>query len=123
MYGLGRQPAVLRNFSQRLSRLSYANINCLSLMQLSAFICSPLLATGFHMLWYDFRGFNDAINGFSDDGWTLLNCDGAEDLIISINTAKSLSATFAPNAFSFLGGTLCAKASMLLQVSFLENSF
>ncbi|OWM84197.1 hypothetical protein CDL15_Pgr028189 [Punica granatum] len=80
VYGLGRQPAVLRNFSQRLS-----------------------------------RGFNDAINGFNDDGWTLLNCDGAEDVIISINSSKNLNATSAPNAFSFLGGILCAKASMLLQ--------
>ncbi|KAK4763051.1 hypothetical protein SAY86_008819 [Trapa natans] len=81
VYGLGRQPAVLRNFSQRLS-----------------------------------RGFNDAINGFNDDGWTLLNCDAGEDIIISINSSKNVGATTAaPNAFSFVGGILCAKASMLLR--------
>ncbi|KAL0390528.1 UNVERIFIED_CONTAM: Homeobox-leucine zipper protein REVOLUTA [Sesamum calycinum] len=78
VYGLGRQPAVLRTFSQRLS-----------------------------------RGFNDAINGFNDDGWSLLNCDGAEDVIVAINSAKNL--TTGSSALSLLGGVLCAKASMLLQ--------
>ncbi|KAK6936050.1 Homeobox domain [Dillenia turbinata] len=81
VYGLGRQPAVLRTFSQRLS-----------------------------------RGFNDAINGFNDDGWSLMNCDGAEDVIISVNSSKNVGATSNPvNSISLLGGVLCAKASMLLQ--------
>ncbi|XP_071933158.1 homeobox-leucine zipper protein REVOLUTA-like [Coffea arabica] len=78
VYGLGRQPAVLRTFSQRLS-----------------------------------RGFNDAINGFNDDGWSLLSCDGAEDVIIAVNSTKSLSTS--SNSLSVIGGILCAKASMLLQ--------
>ncbi|KAG8387671.1 hypothetical protein BUALT_Bualt02G0045600 [Buddleja alternifolia] len=78
VYGLGRQPAVLRTFSQRLS-----------------------------------RGFNDAINGFNDDGWSLLNCDGAEDVIIAISSAKNMAA--GSNTLSMVGGVLCAKASMLLQ--------
>ncbi|KAK4483403.1 hypothetical protein RD792_010589 [Penstemon davidsonii] len=77
VYGIGRQPAVLRTFSQRLS-----------------------------------RGFNDAINGFNDDGWSLMNCDGAEDVIIAITSAKNLTTG---NNISLLGGVLCAKASMLLQ--------
>ncbi|CAN0916362.1 Homeobox-leucine zipper protein REVOLUTA [Linum grandiflorum] len=84
VYGLGRQPAVLRTFSQRLS-----------------------------------RGFNDAVNGFNDDGWSMMTtCDGAEDVIISVNSTKNLTSTSnntAANSFSFLGGILCAKASMLLQ--------
>ncbi|XP_022729816.1 homeobox-leucine zipper protein REVOLUTA-like isoform X2 [Durio zibethinus] len=81
VYSLGRQPAVLRTFSQRLS-----------------------------------RGFNDAINGFNDDGWSIMNCDGTEDVIIAVNSSKRLSSTSNPaNALSFLGGVLCAKASMLLQ--------
>ncbi|KAA8544052.1 hypothetical protein F0562_021771 [Nyssa sinensis] len=81
VYGLGRQPALLRTFSQRLS-----------------------------------RGFNDAINGFIDDGWSLMNCDGAEDVIVAVNSTKNLSATSNPsNSFSLLGGILCARASMLLQ--------
>ncbi|XP_076884395.1 homeobox-leucine zipper protein REVOLUTA-like [Bidens hawaiensis] len=73
VYGLGRQPAVLRTLSQRLS-----------------------------------RGFNDAINGFSDDGWSLMNFDGVEDVIIAVNSTKNLSN-------SVIGGILCAKASMLFQ--------
>ncbi|KAJ0657305.1 putative transcription factor & lipid binding HD-SAD family [Helianthus debilis subsp. tardiflorus] len=79
VYGLGRQPAILRTLSQRLS-----------------------------------RGFNDAINGFNDDGWSLMNCDGAEDVIVSINSTKNIgNSTNSSNPLSFLGGVLCAKASML----------
>lgn len=64
------------------------------------------------------RGFNDAINGFPDDGWTLLTCDGAEDVIISCNSAKNFMATLnAASSLPMVGGVLCAKASMLLQVS------
>ncbi|KAL6199930.1 hypothetical protein ACLB2K_029712 [Fragaria x ananassa] len=80
VYSLGRQPAVLRTFSQRL-----------------------------------IRGFNDAVNGFNDDGWSLINCDGAEDIIMAINSTKNLTTTNPANSFAFLGGILCAKASMLLQ--------
>ncbi|KAF8394998.1 hypothetical protein HHK36_018937 [Tetracentron sinense] len=81
VYGLGRQPAVLRTFSQRLS-----------------------------------RGFNDAVNGFNDDGWSLMNCDAAEDVVIAINSTKNLGTIANPiNSLSFPGGTLCVKASMLLQ--------
>lgn len=65
-----------------------------------------------------FRGFNDAVNGFNDDGWSIMSCDGAEDVIISVNSTKSLCATSThSNSLSLLGGILCAKASMLLQVS------
>ncbi|XP_071711814.1 homeobox-leucine zipper protein REVOLUTA-like [Rutidosis leptorrhynchoides] len=81
VYGLGRQPAVLRTLSQRLS-----------------------------------RGFNDAVNGFSDDGWSLMNCDGVEDVIIAVNSTKNLNNSMNPsNSLSYLGGVLCAKASMLFQ--------
>ncbi|KAI4368772.1 hypothetical protein MLD38_017287 [Melastoma candidum] len=81
VYSLGRQPAVLRTFSQRL-----------------------------------IRGFNDAVNGFNDGGWTLLSYDGAEDVIIAVNSAKNLGASSAAaSSFPLLGGVLCAKASMLLQ--------
>ncbi|XP_026413776.1 homeobox-leucine zipper protein REVOLUTA-like [Papaver somniferum] len=81
VYGLGRQPAVLRTFSQRLS-----------------------------------RGFNDALNGFNDDGWSLMTCDGAEDVIMSVNTTKNVGTINCPtNVLPVSGGTLCVKASMLLQ--------
>ncbi|KAG8049249.1 hypothetical protein GUJ93_ZPchr0009g114 [Zizania palustris] len=83
-YGAGRQPAVFRTFSQRLS-----------------------------------RGFNDAVSGFADDGWSLLSSDGSEDITISVNSSpnKLVGSHVSPNPlFSAVGGgILCAKASMLLQ--------
>lgn len=78
VYGLGRQPAILRTFSQRLS-----------------------------------RGFNDAVNGFNDDGWSIAHCNGAEDITVAVNSTKHLNRF--SDSLSFLGGVLCAKASMLLQ--------
>ncbi|KAK8515768.1 hypothetical protein V6N12_075792 [Hibiscus sabdariffa] len=81
VYGLGRQPAVLRTFSQRLS-----------------------------------SGFNEAINEFNEDCWSILDCDGTEGVIIAINSSKSLSSTSnLTTSLSFLGVLLCAKTSMLLQ--------
>ncbi|GMY38079.1 homeobox-leucine zipper protein ATHB-14-like isoform X1 [Fagus crenata] len=82
-YGGGRQPAVLRTFSQRLC-----------------------------------RGFNDAVNGFADDGWSLMAGDGVEDVTIMVNSSpnKFLGSQYNTSMFStFGGGVLCAKASMLLQ--------
>lgn len=64
------------------------------------------------------RGFNDAINGFSDDGWSVMSCEGSEDVIVAVNSAKNLFSTSnLSNSHSLVGGVLCAKASMLLQVS------
>ncbi|PWZ03912.1 Homeobox-leucine zipper protein HOX33, partial [Zea mays] len=72
-YGAGRQPAVLRTFSQRLS-----------------------------------RGFNDAVSGFPDDGWScLLNTDGAEDITVTINSSPNKlvgSHVSASPFFSAMGG-------------------
>ncbi|MQL91347.1 hypothetical protein Taro_023946 [Colocasia esculenta] len=83
VYSGGRQPAVLRTFSQRLS-----------------------------------RGFNDAVNGFADDGWSLLSNEGVEDVIIAINSSPSKLLGTYVNSSAVLstcgGGILCAKASMLL---------
>ncbi|XP_030479975.1 homeobox-leucine zipper protein ATHB-14 [Cannabis sativa] len=81
-YGGGRQPAVLRTFSQRLC-----------------------------------RGFNDAVNGFTDDGWSLLGSDGVEDVTIVVNSSsnKFLGSQYNASMFPTFGGVLCAKASMLLQ--------
>ncbi|XP_072956884.1 homeobox-leucine zipper protein HOX9-like isoform X1 [Typha angustifolia] len=81
VYTLGKQPAVLRTFSRRLS-----------------------------------RGFNDAINGFNDDGWSLMGSDGVEDIIIAANPTKKFRADAnSATTFSVAGGIICAKASMLLQ--------
>ncbi|XP_051183882.1 homeobox-leucine zipper protein HOX10 [Lolium perenne] len=81
VYPLGRQPAVLRTFSQRLS-----------------------------------RGFNDAISGFNDDGWSIMGGDGIEDVVVACNSTKKIrNISNGGNAFAAHGGTICAKASMLLQ--------
>ncbi|GAB2214033.1 hypothetical protein Drorol1_Dr00018365 [Drosera rotundifolia] len=80
----GRQPAVLRTFSQRLC-----------------------------------RGFNDAVNGFPDDGWTVLGNDGMDDVTITINTSpnKFMGSQYQASACypTYGVGVMCAKASMLLQ--------
>ena len=65
------------------------------------------------------RGFNDAVNGFADDGWSPMSSDGGEDITIMINSSSSkFSGSQYGNSFlpSFGSGVLCAKASMLLQV-------
>ena len=67
------------------------------------------------------RGFNDTVNGFLDDGWSLMSSDGAEDVTIAINSSPNKlvgSHVNSSQLFSAIGGgVLCAKASMLLQVS------
>ncbi|KAL5577386.1 hypothetical protein UlMin_019085 [Ulmus minor] len=63
------------------------------------------------------RGFNDAVNGFADDGWSLLGGDGMEDVTIVINSSanKFFGSQYNASMFPTFGGVLCAKASMLLQ--------
>ncbi|KAK6154831.1 hypothetical protein DH2020_009079 [Rehmannia glutinosa] len=64
------------------------------------------------------RGFNDAVNGIVDDGWSMMGSDGVEDVTISINTSPSKFLGSQYNTLSMLptfGGVLCARASMLLQ--------
>ncbi|GMI77443.1 ARABIDOPSIS THALIANA HOMEOBOX PROTEIN 14, PHABULOSA 1D, PHABULOSA [Hibiscus trionum] len=65
-----------------------------------------------------YRGFNDAVNGFADDGWSLMGSDGVEDVTIMVNSSPGKFLGSQYNALmvpSFGGGVLCAKASMLLQ--------
>lgn len=70
-----------------------------------------------------FRGFNDAVNGFADDGWSLLGSDGVEDVTIVVNSSsnKFLGSQYNAAMFPTFGGVLCAKASMLLQVIIFYN--
>lgn len=59
------------------------------------------------------------MNGFVDDGWSLMGSDGAEDVTIAINSCpnKFFGSHYGTSMFpTFGGGVLCAKASMLLQV-------
>jgi hypothetical protein len=73
-----------------------------------------------------YRGFNDAVNGFPDDGWSLMSSDGAEDVTIAINSSPNKLIGPHVNSSQLFtaigGGILCAKASMLLQVYTLISS-
>ncbi|KAG7026426.1 Homeobox-leucine zipper protein ATHB-14, partial [Cucurbita argyrosperma subsp. argyrosperma] len=64
-----------------------------------------------------FRGFNDAVNGFADDGWSAMSSDGLEDVTIVINSSanKLPGSQYKTSMYPSFGGVMCAKASMLLQ--------
>lgn len=65
------------------------------------------------------RSFNEAINGFADDGWSLISTDGVDDVTILVNSSPSkmmsLNIGFLNGFPSTTNSVLCAKASMLLQ--------
>ncbi|XP_024390752.1 homeobox-leucine zipper protein HOX32 isoform X2 [Physcomitrium patens] len=64
------------------------------------------------------KGFNNAVNGFPDDGWEATISDGLDDVSVMLNaTPKSMEGQIASDKllYSLGGGILCAKASMLLQ--------
>ncbi|KAJ7958828.1 Homeobox-leucine zipper protein like [Quillaja saponaria] len=65
------------------------------------------------------KGFNEAVNGFADDGWSMLESDGVDDVTVLVNSSpnKMMGANFCyVNGFpSMSSSVLCAKASMLLQ--------
>ncbi|KAK9142061.1 hypothetical protein Syun_011461 [Stephania yunnanensis] len=65
------------------------------------------------------RGFNEAVNGFTDEGWSLMGSDGMDDVTILVNSSpgKLTGGNFAfANGFPAMNNAvLCAKASMLLQ--------
>ncbi|KAK9102329.1 hypothetical protein Sjap_019583 [Stephania japonica] len=71
------------------------------------------------------RGFNEAVNGFTDEGWSLMDSDGMDDVTILVNASpgKLTGANFAfANGFPAMNNAvLCAKASMLLQYGSLQN--
>lgn len=66
------------------------------------------------------RGFNEALNGLTEEGWSMLGNDGADDITILVNSSPSkimgFNATFANGFPTMNNAVLCAKASMLLQV-------
>ena len=48
-----------------------------------------------------------------------MNCEGSEDVIVAENSLKNLFSTSnQSHSISMVGGVLCAKASMLLQVNY-----
>ncbi|KAJ9537678.1 hypothetical protein OSB04_030411 [Centaurea solstitialis] len=65
------------------------------------------------------RGFNEAVNGFTDDGWSLMGNSGTEDVTILVNSSPEklmgLNLSFSNGYPSVNTAVMCAKASMLLQ--------
>ncbi|KVH97997.1 Homeodomain-containing protein [Cynara cardunculus var. scolymus] len=65
------------------------------------------------------RGFNEALNGFTDEGWSLMANDGVDDVTILVNSSPEKLMGFNPpfaNGYQTVSNSvLCAKASMLLQ--------
>ncbi|KAL6134509.1 hypothetical protein ACLB2K_066740 [Fragaria x ananassa] len=65
------------------------------------------------------RGFNEALNGFTDEGWSLMGNDGMDDVTILINSSPDklmgLNLSFGNGFPAVSNAVLCAKASMLLQ--------
>ncbi|KAL8465966.1 hypothetical protein ACS0TY_035174 [Phlomoides rotata] len=65
------------------------------------------------------RGFNEALNGFNDEGWSLIGNDGMDDITILVNSnpdkLMGLNISFTTGYNSICNSILCAKASMLLQ--------
>ncbi|KAM7254427.1 hypothetical protein ACFE04_003807 [Oxalis oulophora] len=65
------------------------------------------------------RGFNEALNGFTDEGWSIMGNDGIDDVTIAVNSSSEklmgLNLPFANGFPAVSNAVLCAKASMLLQ--------
>ncbi|PWA89258.1 homeobox-leucine zipper protein ATHB-15 [Artemisia annua] len=65
------------------------------------------------------RGFNEALNGFTDEGWSMMDTDGVDDVTISVNSSPDklmgLNLSFANGYTPVSNAVMCAKASMLLQ--------
>ncbi|XP_004501146.1 homeobox-leucine zipper protein ATHB-8 isoform X2 [Cicer arietinum] len=65
------------------------------------------------------KGFNEAVNGFTDDGWSMLESDGIDDITLLVNSSPSkmmgVNLGYNNGFPSMTSSVLCAKASMLLQ--------
>ncbi|GMH15993.1 hypothetical protein Nepgr_017834 [Nepenthes gracilis] len=65
------------------------------------------------------RGFNEALNGFTDEGWSRIGNDGMDDVTILVNSSPEklmgLNLSYANGFPAVSNPVLCAKASMLLQ--------
>ncbi|MCO5561856.1 hypothetical protein L7F22_015481 [Adiantum nelumboides] len=63
------------------------------------------------------KGFNEAVNGFLDDGWAPLPGDGVDDVTVTVkhpaNTREQLTSHLSSSTIN--SSIICAKASMLLQ--------
>ncbi|OIV97808.1 hypothetical protein TanjilG_12565 [Lupinus angustifolius] len=65
------------------------------------------------------KGFNEAVNGFADDGWSMLESDGVDGITLHVNSSPSkmmgVNLGYNNGFPSVTSSILCAKASILLQ--------
>ncbi|WJZ85056.1 hypothetical protein VitviT2T_004621 [Vitis vinifera] len=65
------------------------------------------------------KGFNEAVNGFTDEGWSMMESDGIDDVTLLVNSSPAkmmgVNLSYASGFPSMSNAVLCAKASMLLQ--------
>ncbi|GAB2293495.1 Homeobox-leucine zipper protein ATHB-15 [Dionaea muscipula] len=65
------------------------------------------------------RGFNEALSGFTDEGWSPIGNDGMDDVTVLVNSSPgklmALNLSYANGFPAVSNAVLCAKASMLLQ--------
>ena len=68
------------------------------------------------------RGFNEAVIGFTDEGWSMMGTDGMDDVTILVNSSPGKlmgsNLSFSNGYPSVSTAVMCAKASMLLQVRY-----
>lgn len=73
-------------------------------------------------LFFFSRGFNEAINGFADDSWTLLSSSSHDDITIAARPTQKRSNSSLPlisdGPGPIGGGVVCVKTTLVLQVSF-----
>lgn len=60
------------------------------------------------------------MNGFTDEGWSMIESDGIDDVTVHVNSSPGklmgTIQTYANGFPSMSNAVLCAKASMLLKV-------
>ncbi|EPS57823.1 hypothetical protein M569_16994, partial [Genlisea aurea] len=60
------------------------------------------------------RGFNEAVNSFVDEGWSMMESDGLDDVAVHVNSSPG-KLTETIHNYSMSNAVLSAKASILLQ--------
>ncbi|CAL0305643.1 unnamed protein product [Lupinus luteus] len=65
------------------------------------------------------KGFNEAVNGFADDGWSMLESEGVDGVTLHVNSSPSkmmgVNLGYNNGFPSVTSSILCAKASILLR--------
>ncbi|KAE8731708.1 Homeobox-leucine zipper protein HOX29 [Hibiscus syriacus] len=66
-----------------------------------------------------YKGFNESVNGFTDEGWSMLESDGVDDVTLLVNSSPGkmmgINLSYGNGFPSMSNAVICAKASVLLQ--------